>query len=327
VPASGPDYYRVLGVDRSAGEKDIKQAFRRLARKYHPDVNPGDKDAERKFKEISEAYAVLSNPDKRKQFDQFGTMGDVFGQGGAGPFGGHTWYASSEPGFQGFDDLLSDLLGGRRAAPPRPRRGQDIRADIALTLADAYHGITRQISLSAPQFCPQCQGAGTVGRGASCPECKGHGQFEKTKRLEVKIPAGVRDGAKIRLAGQGVPSPSGRPGDLLLTAHITPHRFFTRRGDDLYADIEVAFPQAALGAEIEAPTLDGKVKTTLPPGTSSGRRLRLAGKGMPKPRGGGRGDLYLTVKITVPKDLTAEEKDLIQRLAAARPEAPKAQPE
>ncbi len=325
--AAGPrDYYEILGVSRDADEKEIKRAFRRLARKYHPDVNPGDKEAERRFKEVSEAFAVLSDPKKRREYDQVGRAGEAFRQGAGAPFGDF-WFTTGSPGFGvgGFEDLLEDLLGGRGRRPGR-QRGQDLQAPIELTLADAYHGVTRQVSIPIPRPCPSCGGTGLGGGGQPCPTCGGRGQVEQVKKLEVKIPPGVRNGAKIRLAGQGLPGPSGERGDLYLIAKIAPHRYFTRRGDDLYGEVAVTFPEAALGAEIEAPTLDGKVTTKLPPGVSSGQKLRLAGKGMPRLKGGGRGDLYLTVKVVVPKRLSAEEKELIARLAALRKWNPRAAP-
>lgn len=316
------DYYQILGVSRSADEKEIKRAFRRLARKHHPDVNPGDKEAERKFKEVSEAFAVLGDPQKRQQYDQFGHVGEAFRQGGAAP-SGDFWFTTGSSGFGtgglgGFEDLLEDLLGRRGGAATRRRRGENLQAEIELTLADAYHGVSRQVSLPLPQLCRTCRGTGATSRGQPCGTCGGSGQVEQVKKLEVKIPPGVQSGAKIRLAGQGLPGPAGERGDLYLIAKIAPHRFFTRRGDDLSGEVAVSFPEAALGAEIEAPTLDGKVKTKLPAGVSSGQQLRLVGKGMPRMRGGGRGDLYLRVKIVVPKQLTEDEKEIVARLGTLR---------
>ena len=322
VAAGVRDYYQVLGVSRDADEKEVKRAFRRLARKYHPDVNPGDKEAERKFKQVSEAFAVLSDAQKRQQYDQFGQVGEGFRPGGAGP-PGDFWFTTGSPGFGvgglgGFEDLLEELLGRRGGAGTRRRRGESIQTEIELTLADAYHGVSRNVSVPIPQPCAACQGAGMTGRDQPCARCGGRGQIEQVKKLEVKIPRGVQSGAKIRLAGQGMPGPTGERGDLYLIAKITPHRFFTRRGDDLYGEVAVSFPEAALGAEIEAPTLDGKVKTKLPAGVSSGQQLRLVGKGMPRVRGGGRGDLYLKVKVVVPKQLSDEEKELVARLGGLR---------
>jgi molecular chaperone DnaJ len=331
MSAGGPrDYYGVLGVGRNADQKEIKQAFRRLARKYHPDVNPGDKEAEHKFKEVSEAYEVLRDSKKREQYDRFGRVGDVRGHAGAGAPGGFTWRTTVGPdfdlGFGSFDDLLEDLLGGRGSAftQTRARRGQDVRVEIALTLEEAARGVPRQVAVPIPQTCAACRGAGMVSSGAVCSTCGGRGNIDEVKRLEVKIPAGVRTGSKIRLAGQGMPGPSGERGDLYLIPKIAPHRFFERKGDDLYCEVPVSFVEAALGGEIEVPTLNGKVMARVPPGTSSGRRLRLGGKGMPRARGGDNGDLYVRIRIVVPKDLTEQEKELIARLGQLRRDSPRA---
>jgi len=317
------DYYETLGVTRGADEKAVKTAFRRLARKYHPDVNPGDKAAEQKFKEISEAYEVLRDPKKRAQYDRFGHLGDAWRRAAAGAPGGWAGRTTVGPDFDfsGFggnlDDILGDILGSRGGSvftQARPRRGQDVRAEIELTLEDASRGVTREIALPIPQACPTCRGAGISGRGSVCTACSGRGQVEQVKRLEVKIPAGVRTGSKVRVAGQGAPSPTGERGDLYLIPKVAPHRLFKRQGDDLHIEVPVTYSEAALGAEIEVPTLNGRVKMKLPPGASSGQRLRLAGRGMPRMKGGGNGDLYVRVRIVVPKDMTEEERDLIGRL-------------
>ena len=330
MPATGArDFYQVLGVGRGADEKEIKRAFRRLARKYHPDANPNNKEAERKFKEISEAYETLRDPEKRAQYDRFGRAGAGVPPPGAGPFasGPFQWETNFGPGygaqdFHGIEDLLGDLLG-RSGAAARRQRGRDLTFEVELTLNEVYTGVTRHITVPMPQLCPQCHGTGARGAGAVCPTCRGQGQVEQTKRLEVKIPAGVETGSRIRLAGQGAPGPAGVRGDLYLIPRVMPHPIFTRRGDDLYCELPVTFPEAALGAEIEVPTLDGKAKTRLPPGTSSGRQLRLTGKGMPRVRGG-HGDLYARVNVMVPKNLTPEERELVERLGALRRENPRA---
>lgn len=340
--AKSRDYYEVLGVNRDADEKEIKRAFRRLARKYHPDVNPNDKEAERKFKEISEAYHVLSDSKKRAEYDRFGHLGDQWRQAAAGAPGAYSYTTGA--GGAGFDfggfgmggnieDLLEDLLGGRgggfgrRAAADtqtRAPRGQDVQAEVDLTLEEAYRGVTREIAVAIPQLCPDCGGAGVLGGGAVCATCGGRGQMEQSKRLQVKIPPGVRTGSKVRLARQGAPGPMGQPGDLYLIPRVLPHRFFRREADDLHCEIPVTYAEAALGAEIKIPTLNGRVAMKLPSGASSGQRLRLAGRGMPKMQGGGRGDLYVRIRIVVPKDLSEQERELIRRLADLRKENPRA---
>ncbi len=330
MPGGAQDYYEILGVSRDADEKEVKRAFRRLARRYHPDVNPGDGEAERKFKAVSEAYEVLRDPKKRQQYDMFGHLGDQWRQAAASGPGGFTWGTDGGVpfdvgGFSGsLNDVLEDLLGGRGSPfkRARPRRGQDVRVEIDLTLKDAYHGITREIVVPIPQPCSTCRGDGVVGRGAVCSSCGGRGQKTQTRRLEVKIPAGVRTGSKIRLTGQGAAGPSGERGDLYLIPRIGPHPFFRRRGDNLYCNVPVTYAEAALGAEIEVPTINGRVTMKLPAGTSSGQRLRLGGRGMPKK--GGRGDLYVTIRVVVPRNLSDEEKELIRRLGVVRKEDPRA---
>ncbi len=333
MPAGGSrDYYETLGVSRDADEKAIKSAFRRLARKYHPDVNPGDKEAERKFKEISEAYEVLRDPKKRSQYDRFGHLGDAWRRAAAGAPGGWAGRATAGPDFDfsGFggnlNDLLEELLGGRGGpfAQARPRRGQDVRAEIELTLEDAYHGVTRDITLPIPQMCAMCGGGGIIGQGSVCTACRGAGQVGQTKRLQVKIPPGVRTGSRVRVAGQGAPGPTGQRGDLYLIPKVAPHAVFRRQGDDLHIEVPVSYVEAALGAEVEVPTLNGQVKMKLPAGASSGQRLRLAGRGMPRMRGGGSGDLYVRIRIVVPKNLSREEKNLIRRLGDMRRDNPRA---
>jgi molecular chaperone DnaJ len=312
------DFYEVLGVKRDADEKEIKRAFRKLARKYHPDVNPGNREAEQKFKEASEAYEVLSDAEKRVKYDQFGPAAQqAWSPAGAGASSGFAW---ASPGFGNIDELLEELLGGRGGKPRARRpRGQDLRFEVELTLEEAARGVTREVAVPVPQPCPQCRGAGLTGRGAICASCGGSGQVEQVKRLQVRIPPGVNTGSRIRLAGQGVAG-----GNLYLIPRIAPHPFFKRRGDDLYCELPVTFAEAALGSDVEVPTLNGKVKLKLPPGTSSAQRLRLAGKGMPRADGGGNGDLYVQARVLVPKNLTQEEKQLIARLGTMRQESPRA---
>jgi DnaJ-class molecular chaperone len=326
------DYYQLLGVSRDADEKAIKSAFRRLARKYHPDVNPGNKEAEKKFKEISEAYEVLRDPRKRQQYDQFGHLGANWQHAGAGTPGG--WPGGRvRPdldlgGLGGnLGDLFEDLLGGRGAgvfSQARMRRGRDVRAEIELSLEEAFSGVTREVAIPAAQACSVCQGQGIIGQGAVCTQCGGAGQTEQMKRLQVRIPQGVRTGSKIRVAGQGELGASGQRGDLYLIAKIAPHRLFKRQGDDLQIELPVTYAEAALGAEIDVPTMNGRVAMKLPAGASSGQRLRLAGRGMPRMHGGGRGDLYVEIKVIVPKNLSQEERELTARLGEMRKENPRA---
>jgi len=326
------DYYQVLGVGRDADEKAIKTAFRRLARKYHPDVNPGDKQAEKKFKEISEAYEVLRDAKKRQQYDQFGHLGAGWQHAGPGyPGGGGGAGVGAEFEFRGFGgglgDLFEELLGGRGAGvftQARPRRGRDVRAEIELSFDEAFRGVTREVALSVGQPCAVCQGQGIVGQGSVCTQCGGAGQVERGKRLQVRIPPGVRTGSRIRVSGQGEVGPSGQRGDLFLIAKVAPHPLFRRQGDDLQVEVPVTYAEAALGAEIDVPTMNGRVKMKLPAGTSSGQRLRLAGCGMPRMRGGGRGDLYVQIKVAVPRNLSEEERELIVRLGQMRKEDPRA---
>lgn len=323
------DYYHILGVSRTASEKEIKSAYRKLARKHHPDVNPGDRKAEEKFKEISEAYEVLSNPEQRKKYDQFGHMGDAWKHAGEGGFGygqpgGAQWRTSSAnvDDMAGFDlsDLLGSFLGGGgrsggfRRPQPTPHKGEDVQYEADITLEEAYAGTKRTLTMSVHDQCPTCHGSGTV-KDKACPTCNGAGIVERPKTLEVKIPKGVQDGAKVRVAGQGGPGVyGGPPGDLYIIPKLLPHPRYERKGDDLYTDVAVSFPDAALGADVAVQTLTGVVTARVPAGTSSGQSLRLKGKGMPHLRGEDHGDLYARIRITVPKHLTDRQRELIEEL-------------
>jgi molecular chaperone DnaJ len=353
------DYYQILGIKRDASDKEIRAAFRRLARKHHPDVNPNDKNAEAKFKEVNEAYEVLSDAKLRQQYDRFGHLGEGWRHAQQAPPGGGFRYETMDdadfgvgPNFGDIFDMFFGSRGGAATAQqPGATRGVDTEADVEISLEEAFRGTTREISLTVPESCPVCGGTGAAADGSQvCPECRGQGrggplglgicqrcggqgrivtkpcggcrgrgQIERQRRLEVKIPAGVRTGSRVRVASQGGAGDRGRSsGDLYLNIRVRPDRRFTRKGDDLHSEVAISFPQAALGAEIDVPTMKGKVKMTVPPGTSSGQTLRLSGLGIPHLRGGGTGDQYVKVKIVVPKDLSSEERALIDKLARLR---------
>jgi DnaJ-class molecular chaperone len=329
MPVQFRDYYDVLGVSKTAAENDIKSAYRKLARKYHPDVNPGDKSAEEKFKELNEAYEVLSDPDKRKKYDtlgpnwkagqdfrpppgweganvEYGDMGDMFGGRSAG----------------GFSDFFESLFGsghrtGRRGGAGFAMRGQDIEAEIPLTLEEAHRGVKRTITLQVSEACPDCRGTGSKDGKTVCPTCRGAGAIRRPKSIEVTIPPGVRDGSVIRLAGQGEPGASGAAaGDLFLHVRLQPHRLFSIVGDnDVQIELPVAPWEAALGAKITVPTIEGAGEMKIPPSAQTGQRLRLRGQGLNR-RGGGRGDEYVKIKIVNPPRLTPNEKELFEKLAA-----------
>jgi curved DNA-binding protein len=326
------DYYETLGVQRAATTDEIKKAYRKLARKYHPDVNPNDKSAEEKFKEISEAYEVLSDPEKRKRYDQlganwkagsdftpppgwtpwegvrieYGDIGDIFGAAGAGGAGG-------------FSDFFETLFGARRGGPrgvPFAMRGRDVEAEMEITLEDAHRGAMRAITIQATTPCPTCNGSGAV-ENKPCPTCRGAGVVRRPRTLDVNIPAGVHNGSVIRLAGQGEPGMGAAPvGDLLLRLRLKPHRLFSITSEgDVQIDLPVAPWETALGARVNVPTLDGSVEMSIPAGAQGGQRLRLRGQGLNR-RGGGRGDEYVRLKIVIPPKPTEKEKELFEQLAA-----------
>jgi len=343
--ATTRDYYEILGVPRTAGETELKKAYRQLALKYHPDRNPGDRESEERFKEVNEAYAVLSDPEKRAQYDRFGRV-DL-------PTG-------ADFGFPGFGDLFEDLfegfLGGPRDRRPRPRRGADLRYDLEISLEEAAEGLETRIQIPRAEPCERCGGSGLepgtrkvtcatcAGRGqirysqgfltvartcphcggegelnrSPCPDCRGEGRVGREHLLRVKIPAGIEDGSQLRLAGEGeAGSRGGPPGDLYVVVHIREHPLFARRGDDLLCDLPVAFPQAALGAEIEVPLLRGTATLTIPPGTQNGEILSLRGKGLPHLRGRGRGAACFRVLVEVPTELTPRQRELLEEFERA----------
>src|SRR5260221_56705 len=325
------DYYEVLGVKRGAADDEVKKAYRKLARKFHPDLNPGDKTAEEQFKQLQEAYDVLSEAENRKLYDQYGENWRAVKAGagvpppgwegaqragGGGAPGGFDFsdFDFSGVGGGGFD--FGDLFGRAGRSARRSNRGQDVEAEVELSLEEAHRGGRRTLQLQAAETCPTCNGAG-VKDNKPCPTCGGAGQVLKPKTIEVNIPAGVRDGSTIRLAGQGGTGSNGsEPGDLYLHVRLRPHPVFTVKGDDLEVELPIAPWEAVLGAKVSAPTIDGKVELTIPPGAKSGQRLRLRGQGLNK-RKGGRGDEYVRLKIVVPKEVTAEERRLFEELKQA----------
>jgi chaperone protein DnaJ len=354
------DYYEVLGVERNATDQDIKRAYRRLAKKYHPDVNPGDKEAEAKFKEASEAYAVLSDEEKRAKYDQFGHSAFEGAGGGDGGFGGFGGF-----GDMGdiFGDIFGDLFGGGsgRRTKNGPTRGQDVQSSLDITFTEAAFGCKKNVELwvfdncdqcngtgakagTKPETCPNCHGSGQMrvqqqtmfgamtsvrtcstcgGTGKiikeKCTRCNGGGRIKVKKTFEVNIPAGIDTGQSIRMSGKGEPGAQGGPnGDLFITVTIRPHPFFSRQGYDVYCSVPISFAQAALGDELEIPTIDGKAQYTIEEGTQTGTRFRLRGKGIPYLRNSNqRGDQYVTVNVEVPKKLNDKQKELLRQFASA----------
>jgi molecular chaperone DnaJ len=338
------DYYKILGVNKDADEKAIKQAYRRLARKYHPDLNKSKGSAER-FKEINEANAVLSDPEKRRKYDTLGPDWERYAQTGAGqgPFpGGFRVEYSGDPGAAGgFSEFFRTIFGdfggggGRAGATIRPdffeqfgagsrsRRGQDVQAELQITLDEAFHGTRKNFSIDLDEPCRTCGGAGNTG-GKPCPTCGGRG-WQRTRRdVDVKIPAGVKTGSRVRVAGEGGDGAGGGRGDLYLMVAVADHPYFDRRADDLLIDLPITAPEAALGAAIDVPTLKGKVSMKVPPGTTSGRVFRLRGYGMPRLKAGGAGDQLVKIKIVLPSSLTDEERALYEKLHALRRDDPRA---
>ena len=318
------DYYEILGVKRNATEQEIRQAYRRLARKYHPDVNPGDKSAEARFKEINEAHEVLSDPEKRAKYDRYGDKwqyADQFAQAEA-----------RQPPFTGFpgggfrfeegdmESLFGDLFGGRTGTTyrRRTRRVLDSEQPIEVSLEEAYSGTTRVLSLQTEEPCPACHGTGRI-RNVPCSQCRGAGTIPKLQRLEVQIPPGVTAGSRVRIAGKGGQDYDGRRGDLYLVISVRPDPRFERRDDDLYVEVPVPLTVAALGGEANVPTPKGSLALKVPPETQNGTNFRLAGQGMPHLGEAGRGDLMARIKVVMPAGLSAEERKLFERLRQLRP--------
>ena len=350
------DYYEILGVDRKASQEEIKKAFRKLARKYHPDLNPGDKTSEHKFKEINEAYEVLGDEKKRADYDQFGKS--PFEGGGPG-FDYRTYTSGDRFDFGGFGDIFSDLFAGERGSAEAGMRGPDLVMNLELSMEEAFSGVTKPISFNREiscatcsgtgaetfQQCDRCKGTGKVsaakgffkmsqpcaacsgtGRKTTkqCKSCSGSGKTFHAESLKVKIPAGANTGSRVRLKGMGgAGQGKGGYGDLQLEITVRPHPFFTRKDDDLFLDLPVTFGEAALGAKIEVPTMDGVAMMTLPPGSQSGQKFKLSGKGFPSARTGKRGDQFVKVKIVVPKRLSEKDKAAIQEMEALYKESPR----
>lgn len=383
------DYYHTLGVKKNAKADEIKKSYRRLARKFHPDVNPNDKAAEEKFKEVQEAYDVLSDEKKRKVFDRFGYYNDQldpdspFGAGASagGPGGGAAGFDFSGFDFSGgrqtsgggssFRDIFSDLFGGSGGAggvraepePPRaiPKRGRDIEIPLALSFEEAFSGLTTNITVNRSEQCSRCQGAGDTGgpvvtcstcngtgqvmrtggrlqfsqpcpdcegtgrRRSPCSLCNGKGVTPKTEQVKIKIPAGVDTGSRVRIPKKGHGGRLGaEPGDLYILTNVGKHRFLERKGDNIYVTVPITVPEAALGTRIEVPTVEGKAQLKIPAGTESGQKFRLRERGFPSLRNPNlRGDQFIEVKITLPRVISEETKDVLRQFEKLNSESPR----
>ncbi len=318
------NFYETLGVPKDASDKDIRGAYRKLARKYHPDVSPNDKTAEARFKEVTAAYEVISDAENRKKYDKHGDRWQMADQieeaqrrgGGFGRGGGV--HGGADAGGD-FGSLFDNLFRGGRGGParqPANRRGQDIETPVEVSLEEAFHGTTRTVSLQNAETCPTCTGTGEVA-AAICHTCEGSGQVIRPRRLEVKVPPGVRTGSRVRVAGEGrAGSGAGPSGDLYLVLTLLAHARFERNGDDLTLDVPVSYLDAILGGEVTVQAMDSRLALRIPELTQNGRQIRLSGKGMPKLGGAGRGDLIVRVRVQLPESLSAEERSLFEQLRA-----------
>jgi molecular chaperone DnaJ len=370
------DYYELLGVGRKASAKDIRAAFRKLARKYHPDLNPGDKSSEEKFKQLQEAYDVLSDSKKRQMYDQYGFYSENLPPGGPGSagaeggadvnfdFGGFDFGGGSGAagGGAGFRDLFSQFFSsgrGRAGMEPEHEHGGDLEYQLEIDFGDAVRGAVKKITITrldacetchgtgaigSPQACPTCHGSGSIQQAAgkmrfnvpctrcggtgqlrtACKTCGGEGRVRRTETIDVRIPAGVANGGRVRVPSKGNAGTMGAPpGDLYLRVVVRPHEFFERRGDDLYTKIPVTVSEATLGAKIEVPTIDGRSLVRIPPGTNSGKTLRLKEKGVPSARNGARGDQYVEIQVVVPLPTDERVRNLMKELESVAPGDPR----
>ena len=351
------DYYEVLGISKGASEDEIKRAYKKMARQYHPDLNPGNQEAEEKFKEVNEAYEVLSDAEKKARYDQFGHAG-VDPNFGAGGFDGSFDFGDLGDIFGSF--FGGGFGGGRRTNPNAPQRGESIRMALAISFEEAAFGCEKSVTIdrtepcdtchgsgcapgATPEVCQDCHGTGTVqvrrqtpmgvfatsspcpkcgGKGKiihqPCKDCRGSGSVRRRKTIQATVPAGIDNGQTISIRGQGNAGKNGGPaGDLLITITVRAHELFRREGTSVLCEAPITFTQAVLGAELEIPTIDGKVKYTLPEGTQSGTTFRLKGKGIPAINGRGRGDQYVTVYIETPRNLNREQKEALKKFAEA----------